>query len=112
MRLHYGAVPENKDFIPEAEGWRDIREPGPVALQFIAIPVAIGLFFMWAIFLISFQREAFSSQAFMINGDDLVLLLLLIPAHELLHAVVHPGWGLSQHPDWGMVVQGVVLCPL
>jgi hypothetical protein len=104
MRLHYGAVPENKDFIPETEGWRNIREPSPIAVQFIAIPVAIGLLFIWVGCLVLFQQEAFSSQRSRIEIDigTLVLLLLLIPAHEFLHALAHPGWGLSSNTVIGL----------
>jgi hypothetical protein len=104
MRFHYGAFPENKDFIPEAEGWRNIREPSPIALQFIAFPVAIGLLFIWVVCLVLFQQEAFSSQIsrIVINIGTLVLLLLLIPAHEFLHALVHPGCGLSSNTVIGL----------
>jgi hypothetical protein len=104
MRLHYGAVPENKDFIPEAEGWRNIREPSPLATQIIALPVAIGLLFIWRVCLVLFQPEAFASQTsrIEINIVTLVLLLLLIPAHEFLHALAHPGWGLSSQTVIGL----------
>jgi len=103
MRLHYGAIPENKGFIPEAEGWRNIREPSPIAMQFIAIPVALILFFIWAICLSLFQQDSFSGQ---VTGRDIintfVTLLLLVPVHELLHTLVHPGWGLSSNTVFGL----------
>jgi hypothetical protein len=103
MRLHYGAVPENKAFIPEAEGWHNVRELSPIATQFIAIPVAIGLLFIWRVCLVLFQPAAFSSQTSRIEINiGSLLLLLLIPAHEFLHALVHPGWGLSSKTIIGL----------
>jgi hypothetical protein len=104
MRLHYGAIPENNDFNPEAEGWRSIREPGPIEIQFFAIFVAIGLLFLWGAFLVIFQKEAFYIQTSRveITISTLVLILLLIPVHELLHAIVHPGWGLSSNTVLGL----------
>jgi len=95
MRLHYGSVPETEGFEPETEGWRTIREPGPVALQVIAVPIAMALALVWAICVLSFRQTTFLSQGVTIDISTLLLLILIIPVHELLHAVVHPGWGLS-----------------
>jgi hypothetical protein len=104
MRFHYGALPESEDFHPEADGWRNIREPGLVASQFMAILVGISIFFIWGACLVLFQKEAFSiqSSSIDINIGSLVLLLFIIPAHEFLHAIVHPGWGLSSKTIIGL----------
>lgn len=115
MRLHFGGPPENKDFHPEEEGWHSIREPGPVAMQFMAIPVALLLFVLWGACLLSvlqdtaplsfygfrmeFRREPFS---FQIDINALLVLLLIVPAHELLHAFAHPGWGTSSNSVVGL----------
>jgi hypothetical protein len=95
MRLHYGSIPETAGFEPEADGWRTIREPGPIALQVIAIPIATALALVWAICVLSFRQTTFLSQGVTIDISTLLLLILIVPVHELLHAVVHPGWGLS-----------------
>jgi len=102
MRLHYGAVPKTEGFNPEAEGWRTIREPGPIALQVIALPIAIALIFIWAVCVLSSQQNTFLSQGITIDISTLLLLILLIPVHELLHAVVHPGWGLTSSTIIGL----------
>lgn len=102
MRFHYGAVPEDVDFHPEAEGWCDIHEPGPIMLQVLAVPVAIGLLLIWGVLVFVFARinpfglqmhENADAAALCLTG--LGLIIVLIPLHELLHALVHPGWGLS-----------------
>ena len=102
MRLHYGAPPENKDFNPEAEGWHSIREPGPIAMQFIAIPVAFLLLVLWAAFLLSFQQDSFPFQGLRIDLNALLVLFLFIPLHELLHAFTHPQWGISSNSMIGI----------
>ena len=97
MRLHYGAIPENQDFNPEAEGWLNVHEPGPIAIQFIAFPVAIILLFIWAVCIFSFQPYYLFSQVAKIDIGFLVIFILFFPLHEFLHALVHPNWGLSSN---------------
>ena len=43
MKFHVGAIPENKDFHPESEGWSGIREPGPWMVQFLSIPMGLAV---------------------------------------------------------------------
>ncbi|MDT8896636.1 DUF3267 domain-containing protein [Thermanaerothrix sp. 4228-RoL] len=102
MRFHYGSIPENKDFNPEAEGWLSIREPGPIAMQVIAIPVALILLAVWAVCLFSIQQDLPPFQAFRADINTLLILLLIIPVHELLHAFTHPGWGTSSNSIIGL----------
>lgn len=99
MKIHWGAIPENTDFDPEAEGWSSIREPGPIAIQFIAIPVAIvvvGLL-IGLLSLVWPGGEAGGSIWLLI-----VIAILLIPVHELLHAVCFPGGLRSTHTIIGI----------
>ena len=108
MRFHYGAVPEDPDFQPEAEGWQPIREPGPWALQLIALPAAaILLVISVGLLNLVFAGEFFKGQPPPTTNPLpvwllLSILILLIPVHELLHAVVHPGWGLSSNSVIGL----------
>ena len=97
MRLHYGAVPENKDFIPEAEGWHSIREPRPIAMQFLAVPVFLLLLVLWVTCLLSVQPDPSPFQGRRIDLNTLLILVLLIPVHELLHVLTHPKWGTSSN---------------
>jgi hypothetical protein len=108
MRLHYGPIPENPDFHPEAEGWTPLREPSAGLFVWIASGVGIvnGILaaLAWAAIL-----EDGVNLSYTIRGDDprpwlsvLVALAIvfgffaaLIGVHELLHAAVFPGWWLS-----------------
>jgi len=109
MRFHYGAVTESSDFHPEAEGWRGIREPGPIALQVLAFPVMVGLLMIWGLFILLFVwPKPFSIQIptaadTMTNCfGGLGLFILIIPLHELLHTLFHPGWGLTSNTIIGL----------
>jgi len=103
MRFHYGEITLDHDFQPESEGWQAIREPNPILLQVIAIPVALALVLAWVLLIYLFLRLQGTSFQFPTAnisftipiGTFLLILLLLIPLHELLHAFFHPGWGLS-----------------
>lgn len=107
MRFHYGAPPENPNFDPEAEGWRKLAfDPGPLLLQLIAIPVAVLLAVLWGIlfYLVLPVKTApfpiIISPLLMIGW--LTIILILIPAHELLHALIHPHWGRTVNTILGL----------
>lgn len=108
MRFHYGAVPEDPDFSPEAEGWLAIREPGPWMLQLMALPVAVILLLLSAgLLYLVFPGELFlnTSSPGTISipiWPFLFISILIIPVHELLHAICHPGWGLSSNSVIGL----------
>jgi hypothetical protein len=107
MRLHFGAVPDDPHFHPEAEGWSAIREPGPWAIQFIALPFAFVLAFISSGMLyLVFPRDLLLGQpltASMLCAPIWIwMVILLIPVHELLHAICHPGWGLSSNSVIGI----------
>jgi hypothetical protein len=88
MRLHWGAIPENQAFEPEAEGWLNIREPNPIAIQFIALPVALLVMpLLGGLFYLVWPEGPVSSSI----GLLLLFLVGLIPVHELLHALCFPG---------------------
>lgn len=97
MRFHLGAIPD--EFQPDAT-WRPIREPGPIALQFIAVPVGFG-----AAALASYCWHLIGSpnpvQFHLLHPILFVVLFLLffvvlVVLHELLHAVVHPRLGRTR----------------
>ncbi len=108
MRFHYGAVPEDPQFFPEAEGWLAIREPGPWALQLMAVPGAVILLLLsGGLLYLVFPRELFATQSLDTTISIpgwlvLTILILLIPIHELFHAVCHPGWGFSSNSVIGI----------
>jgi hypothetical protein len=87
MRFHFGAIPENTDFDPEAEGWADIREPGPCLIQFLAIPlVFIILILLGSLFYLVWPPGSVTASTTLI----VVFGLALFPVHELLHAIYFP----------------------
>jgi hypothetical protein len=109
MQFHCGAVPEDGQFQPETEGWSDIREPSPIAVQVIALPVAIGLLgFLGGLLFLALPQGVFSIitvavAVTKINVWGIVIICaLLIPAHELVHALCHPRFGLSQNTIVGV----------
>jgi hypothetical protein len=97
MRFHLGPIPD--EFAPD-ESWQRIREPGPVLVQFLALPLGVlmaGLIgYGWSRAGVPASLHFESRHALLL----LVALLLSFPAliivHELLHAVVYPRFGLSQ----------------
>ncbi len=100
MRLYYGGIPDNKDFHPEVEGWSPIREPGPIAVQFLAVPIALAtLFVLIVLFGLVLSRQTLrTAGSLLINlpfFSSLVIVILLIPIHELIHAFCTPSFGLT-----------------
>jgi len=95
MRFHLGPIPE--DFAADSS-WRPIREPGPMLMQFCAMPLGIGAFlgvgYCWQGLLLSSTARSYGPGEFLLLA---VTLLLSVPAlivfHELLHASVHPHFG-------------------
>ncbi len=96
MRFMLGPMPENSQFDPKAEGWVAVREPGPIKIQLIAIPVvvSIALLFQLAFWLAGVDISPLSN----IKNAPIALAIMLgiVPIHELLHLVCFPGFGLSE----------------
>jgi hypothetical protein len=100
MRFHYGPFPEDAEFQPEAQGWRSIKEPGPLLIQVLAIPVALVVFLslVTAITLLSAGEPGL----IIFSGKAIILLLVIIPIHELVHVLCQPGFGLSHNSVIGV----------
>lgn len=100
MRVHVGAVPESPDFLPDIAPWRSLREPGPIAMQFIALPIGIAagaiMVLFWA--RLTPPRQSLSFTPFSIAATFVVV----IPVHELIHALVHPASGRSRNSIVGV----------
>jgi hypothetical protein len=107
MRFHFGAIPDDPHFHPEAEGWSSIREPGPWMIQLIALPVVFVLvFFSFGLLYLVFPRELLFNQSFTVSmlcaPAWVWMFILLIPVHELLHTVCQPSWGFSSNSVIGV----------
>lgn len=113
MRLHYGPIPKDDRFTPEAEGWFGIHEPGPLAIQLLALPVAFGiLLFCSALLYLVFPRELLMTRPTTISiplWPLLAIVVLLVPVHECLHVLAHPHWGASSNSVIGLWVSRGVL---
>jgi len=93
MRLHSGPVPDDPNFHPQAQGWNSIRhDPSPLVISLLVVPVAVILiyFLFWLISLL------FPRGGPVLSGWYILLpLVLVIPVHELIHAVCYPAFGLT-----------------
>jgi hypothetical protein len=100
MKLHYGAIPEDPSFQPAAQGWSSIKEPGPALLQVVVLPIALAT----AALLVACLFWILPRGVYMSGGATIqisiwlpfAVLLLMIPVHELLHALCTPQWGMSE----------------
>jgi hypothetical protein len=110
MRFHYGEIPKASSFDPEAEGWASIREPSPLLLNLLAVPVAF-LMAGLTIGLLSLAHEGSPLVIWLLGEGDsstnpmlLILAVILgsIPVHELVHALTHPHFGLSSESILGL----------
>ncbi len=95
MIFHFGAIPEDADFLPEQDGWTALREPSPWVAQLLAVPVAaiagLGTGYLWAVL---------TDGSWIWPNPDwwlVPLLLGLVVVHELVHALLHPAYGRT--PD-------------
>ncbi|WP_395719162.1 DUF3267 domain-containing protein [Prosthecobacter sp.] len=101
MRFHFGPIPETPDFVPEPP-WRAMKEPTPWLMQLLAVPVAvlsgvlIGALWFWLTPLKELSRAPLFGLWF------LTAFVWLIPVHEAVHALVHPGRGLSDRTCIGL----------
>ncbi len=110
MRFHFGAIPESPNFHPETDGWSKIREPGPVAIQFLAFPAALVILIIEGLLLSIVLPPSmnYSTSMELPLLTPFIIFLLLIPSHELLHAVFNPGWGRSRRSIIGFWVSKVL----
>jgi hypothetical protein len=112
MRLHFGPPPPDLDFHPEVEGWTKLREPTPILLQLLALPIAaltlVILVAAWGTLNVSQPTLTLNLPTdvtaavtkppadWLIVAGFAAGFLVLIVVHELLHAVGYPG-GIFTH---------------
>jgi hypothetical protein len=109
MKFIYGKIPDNQSFHPEAEGWLCIKEPDPIHLQLMAIPVMVAAIIIWGIIIIiwSLFNSVDIMESLLIiklfpSLEFIIFLFISVPLHELMHALFHPGWGLSSETNLGL----------
>lgn len=101
MRFHFGPIPETPDFVPEPP-WRALKEPTPWLMQLLAMPVAVVsggvILALW--FWFTPLKTVIRDSQFGLWG--LAAFVWLVPVHEAIHALVHPGRGLSDRTCIGL----------
>jgi hypothetical protein len=107
MRFRYGAVPDDVNFQPEAEGgWSGIRDLGPIALQLGAIPVAVLIVaVLFGLLVVGLPRGVYPANQLTLRipfWQSVLIVVGLLPVHELLHALCTPGWGRSPNTVIGL----------
>lgn len=122
MRFHLGPFPENENFDPESEGWSALPDVNLDTIYLRALRASIGLFLLWLpLFLLIFPFELLTPQAVQLSPNEfqiivpifqihprlilvilVAILILFIPAHETVHALCCPGWGLSPNTVVGL----------
>ncbi|HYH09953.1 MAG TPA: DUF3267 domain-containing protein [Thermoanaerobaculia bacterium] len=91
MRFVHGAVPEDPDFHPEEEGWNAIREPDPIQMQIVALPVMLATAALLFVVIAKGTDVVWRDVAKYIGPA----FVLMIPIHELIHAFANPRFGLT-----------------
>lgn len=103
MKFTVGGIAENPEFQPEVDGWSPLREPSSKMYMVLAVPVAFVLAnvlaIAWAL-IVELRGIPLS------GGDSLAPVLaaaiVLIPVHEGVHALCHPGFGSSPYTLFGV----------
>lgn len=107
MKLIVG-LPHNPDFDPKNEGWQKLKEPGTKTA--IAIGHLAGLLLGGLAYLIAVTWSDFSFEQSLWELDlwFLPLMATIIAFHERLHALAHPGWGISSCTHYGVIPKSLV----
>jgi hypothetical protein len=110
MRFQYGPIPEDEVFHPEAQGWSGIREPSPLVLNILAIPIGIllmgstiyALSLAWEGGFPAIIGEIVEQSKLNPFWVFLPVLVISIPVHELVHLFIHPQHGRSKKSILGL----------
>jgi len=119
MRLQLGPPPADSEFVPASEGWNKLREPGPIGLQLLAVPVMLVTVALlvpaWQACVpgvlqgLSFTIHSNSPQGApstpiiaAITAGIIVATAIgaLIAVHEVLHALAFPTGGVRFIGVW------------
>lgn len=100
MRFQVGSqlTPSHLDFLPEEHGWHRVIRPTGIAAIVLSAIAALALFLgvSLAFYYFASVRLRKPSTFFL-----LAIFVPLVPIHELLHALVHPGLGMSSRTYFG-----------
>ena len=109
MHFEIGPIPESADFHPESDGWLPLKKPSLWIAQMLAVPIAVAVSFVLIKAWILIGGVGWSKTTLpLVFLPILPGLLVVIPLHEVVHAVLHPHWGLSDATTLGVWPQRVV----
>lgn len=96
MKFILGKMPQNPEFKPEDQGWIPLDEPGSIKIQLFAIPVTVlvALTIQLGFWLVGVDVSPLSKLKNI--PIALVIVLGIIPMHELLHFFCLPNFGLNR----------------
>lgn len=110
MRLSCGTPPST--FV-ESPQWRPLNEPSPT--QSARRGLVVGLVFgiltnsLWHTAGVTFSEQLSSFRGFSAFATFLVSLVGLLALHELVHALVHPGFGTARQTVIGCSLKPLLL---
>lgn len=99
MNFIIGKVPDNLDFNPQSEGWEPLKEPNVWIAQLIGIP--IGLLAALIVGLLWHVLTPMSNFRIELGVSTLIWIAGIVVVHELIHAVFHPGYGITSNTYLG-----------
>ncbi len=106
MKFHFGPFPGNPAFIPDVS-WQPLDEPEQKSILWVVLP--LGLFTVAAFIILWFfltpQSWIYFKYWFFIENsyvDIAILIAALAVTHELIHAMFHPGYGLTSQTVLGL----------
>lgn len=100
--------PHNPEFDPEAGEWQQLQEPTFIAAYAFGSALSLllgGLFYYIAAIELDFSLDKFFDE---FDLWFMLVFIVLIALHERLHALLHPGWGISSHTQYGFVPDGLI----
>ncbi len=108
MNLILGEFPDNESFNPDREGWNSIKEPKNVIIyQLLAIPLAIIITLLITMIVAIFTNTDidFGRKLFI---QVFISYILIVPVHEILHALGFPSLLKSDEVFMGFNPKGFV----
>jgi hypothetical protein len=111
MRFHFGPPPADPEFQPEVNGWTPLREPKPLLLNVMAVPISILAVVVLAVawnraptISVNLESSIFGRFAPLVYVVAVLFVgfLGLVFVHELIHALGCPQFGFSRHTVLGV----------
>jgi hypothetical protein len=102
VRFYFGAIPEESDFTKTDDGWVPLTEPPPhVAMYWVAIPLALMLGVAFALLwnpVVDWSANLCPPWSAL---TAVLVFVVIVPIHEGLHMLAHPGNGRSSRTILG-----------